>query len=268
VKAGDRLRLIRSKLGISTREVEDFSRQIALQKGNEEFFISHGWMTKIENNDKTPSICKLFSLCAIYRMKFTDLLMLFEVDLTELAKFSFEHSLPQTHLSDASAYDLDRTVNFPVRFDPGFDLSRSSLLARMVEAWSEIPLGLLQHLNMRQHLYGYVGLQDNSMTPLIRPGSFVQIDDTQTKVSTIAWKHEYERPIFFVELRDGYACSWCDLQGKQLFLIPHPLSGYPVRQFTFPGEADVVGRVTAVAMRLCLNEHTNLDRLPTPPAKS
>ena len=131
-----------------------------------------------------------------------------------------------------------------------------------------LELALLQHLNMRQHLYGYVGLRDNSMTPLVRPGSFVQIDDTQTKISNIAWNHEYERPIFFVELRDGYACSWCDLQGKQLFLIPHPLSGYPIRQFAYPAEADVVGRVTAVAMRLYLNDHTNLDRLPEQPEKS
>jgi transcriptional regulator with XRE-family HTH domain len=247
--------------------VEDISRQIADQKANEEFFISHGWITKIENNDRTPSIYKLFSLCAMYRMKFTDLLTMYEVDLSELAKFSFENNLAQTHLSDATIYDPDRTVNFPVRFDPGFDLSKSSLLARMVEAWSEVPLALLQHLNMRQHLYGYVGLQDNSMTPLVRPGSFVQIDDTQTKISNIAWKHEYERPIYFVELRDGYACSWCDLQGKQLFLIPHPLSGYPIRQYSYPNEADVVGRVTAVAMRLYLGDHTNLDRLPGPPEK-
>lgn len=268
MKAGDRLRQIRYKLGITTREVEDLSRQIAVQKGNEEFFISNGWMTKIENNDKTPSIFKLFSLCAIYRLKFTDLLMMYEVDLTELVRFGLDSNLPQTHLSDATIYDSDRTVNFPVRFDPGFDLSKSSLLARMVEAWSDIPLALLQHLNMRQHLYGYIGLRDNSMSPLVRPGSFVQIDDTQTKVSSIAWKQEYDRPIFFVELRDGYACSWCDLQGKQLFLIPHPLSGYPIRQFAYQTEADVVGRVTAVAMRLYLNDHTNLDRLPTRPEKS
>ena len=32
--------------------------------------------------------------------------------------------------------------------------------------------------------------------------------------------------------------------------------------------ADVVGRVTAVAMRLYLNDHTNLDRLPEQPEKS
>ena len=268
VKAGDRLRVIRNKLGITTRDVEDLSRRLAIQKRNEEYFISHGWMTRVENNDKVPSIFKLFSLCAIYHMKFTDLLTMYEVDLSELAKIASESTLPRTHPSDTTVYDLDRTVNFPVRFDPGFDLSRLSLLARMVEAWAEIPLALLQHLNTREHLYGYVGLQDNSMMPLVRPGSFVQIDETQTEVANIAWKHEYERPIYFVELRDGYACSWCEQQGKQVFLIPHPLSGYPIRQFAHPTEADIVGRVTAVAMRLDLSARTNPDRLPEHPVRS
>ena len=257
MKAGDQLRLVRNKLGITTREVEDFSRQIAEQKGNEEFFISNGWITKIENNEGTPSICKLYSLCAIYRIKFTDLLLMYEVDLNELSKFRLENPLNQTHISDLSIYDEERAVSFPVRFDPGFSPAQTSLIARMVEVWAEIPLALLQHLNLRQHLYGYIGLGDNSMTPLVRPGSFVQIDDTQTKILALPWKTEHERPSYFIELREGYACSWCEVQGRQIFLIPHPLSGYPIRHYAYPAEADVVGRVTAVAMRLYPHDQAN-----------
>ena len=254
--AGDRLRLIRYKLGITTREVEDLSRAIAESKRNDDFFISHGWITRIENNDKTPTICKLYSLCAIYRIKFTELLSFFDVDLAELSKFGVETSLAQTHPADLTVYDSERTMTFPVRFDPGFDLTRSSLLTRMAESWAEVPLALLQHLNLRQHLYGYVGLDDNSMTPLIRPGSFLQIDDSETQISHVPWKTEYERPIYFFEMRDGYACSWCELQGSNLFLIPHPLSGYPTRQLAFPTEIEVVGRVTALAMRLKTTDDT------------
>jgi transcriptional regulator with XRE-family HTH domain len=258
--AGDRLRVIRYKLGITTREVEDLSRGIAQTKENEDFFISRGWITRIENNDKTPTICKLYSLCAIYRMKFTELLSLYDVDLAELSKFGVETSLSQTHPADLTVYDAERTVNFPVRFDPGFNLTRSSLLTRMVESWAEVPLALLQHLNLRQHLYGYVGLDDNSMTPLVRPGSFLQIDDSETRISHEPWKNEYERPIYFFELRDGYACSWCELQGDNLFLIPHPLSGYPTRQLEYPKEVEVVGRITALAMRLKISTGTKSEQ--------
>jgi len=35
-----------------------------------------------------------------------------------------------------------------------------------------------------------------------------------------------------------------------LTLLPHPLSSCSVRQFNYPDEAEIVGQVTAVAMRL------------------
>ena len=46
-----------------------------------------------------------------------------------------------------------------------------------------------------------------------------------------------------VELRDGYACGWCELQGNQLLIIPHHSSPASVRRFTYPREAEIVGRV-------------------------
>ena len=30
----------------------------------------------------------------------------------------------------------------------------------------------------------------------------------------------YDRPVFFFELRDRYVCSWCELHGSQLILVP------------------------------------------------
>ncbi len=58
------------------------------------------------------------------------------------------------------------------------------------------------------------------------------------------WHSEFERPIYFMELRDGYACGWCELNGNQLLIIPHHLSPASIRRFTYPREAEIVGRVT------------------------
>lgn len=232
------------------REVEDFSRKIADAEGNDEFLVSTPRLTQIENLQSTPSVYKLFSLSAIYRVKFTDLLALYGIDLERISKYQADLPLDETHLTEVSVYDSDRPVVFPVRFDAGFSLEKTNLLARMVETWGEVPIGLIQHLDLRNSLYGYIGSQDYSLFPLIRPGSFVQIDDRKTKVHPPPWRNEFDRPIYFVELRDGFACSWCELNGKQLVLIPHPLSGRAVRQYAYPQEAEIVGRVTAVAMRI------------------
>jgi hypothetical protein len=120
----------------------------------------------------------------------------------------------------------------------------------MFESWEQIPVTLLQQLDLRNRLCGYIGLDDYTLYPLIRPGSFVEIDDRQNKVKPGNWKNEFDRPIFFVELRDGYACSWCELDGNQLLLIPCPQSRGQIRHVRYPTEADIVGRVTAVTMRI------------------
>jgi hypothetical protein len=120
----------------------------------------------------------------------------------------------------------------------------------MFEAWGEIPVALLRQLNLRHRLFGYIGIEDYTLYPLIRPGSFVEIDARQNKVKAGSWQNEFDRPIYFVELRNGYACSWCELDGTQLILLPCPQSRGQIRQVRYPADADIVGRVTAVTMSI------------------
>jgi len=233
----EQLKGLRSRLGITTRDVAEFSERIAEAEGNAEFQISNAWLTQIENSDSVPSIFKLYSLSAIYRMKFTDLLRLYGLDLQKLGLHQLAAPLPHTHLTTLEVYDTDRTVSFPIRFDRSFELDNTNLLSRMVELWGEVPIALIQHLDIRHSQYGYVGLEDYTLYPLLRPGSFVQIDSRVRKVQPLRRRTEFDRPIYFVELRDGYACAWCDLLDDQLLLLPHPLSPCNVRKFKYGTDA-------------------------------
>ena len=245
-----RLRELRSRIGITTREVAEQSQKIAEAEGNPEYYISNAWLTQLENTDSVPSIFKLFSLSAIYRIKFTDLLMLFGVDLEKIEKHRIAMPPQDTARATLEIYDAERTVTFPVRFDPGFSVSTTNLLSRMVEVWGEIPISMIQHLDLRHQHYGYIGLQDFTLHPLLRPGSFVQIDEGVKKIQPGKWRTEYDRPIYFLELRDGYACGWCEVNRNELLLLPHPLSPCSVKKYAYGTEAEIVGQVTGVAMRL------------------
>lgn len=246
----DRLKELRNRLGLSMREVDETSRRIAEAQGNNEYVISTAWLTQIENSDSTPSIYKLFTLSIVYRVKFTDLLSLYGIDLGRINKLQSANPLERTHMADTQVHDPERPVQFPVRFDKGFKFEKTGLLARMVELWGEIPAGILQHMDLRKFNYGYIGTKDFTLYPLLRPGSFVQIDNSQTRVERPPWRNEFDRPIYFIELRDKYVCSWCELHGRQLYIVPHPLSGRSISQYPFPDEAEIVGRVTGIAMRI------------------
>jgi transcriptional regulator with XRE-family HTH domain len=250
VRPGDQLREIRNRLGVTTREVEELSRRIAQESENEEFCISNAWLTQLENKNSVPSIYKLFSLSVIYRIKFTQLLALFGISLGDTMRYQLSTPLQNTHLAAFEAPDADKAVTFPVRFDRGFTLEKTNLISRMVEVWGEIPVSLLQMLDIRHCQYGYIGLDDYFMYPLLRPGSLVQIDSHMNRVHYAEWRTEFDRPIYFIELRDSYACSWAELTTSQLTLIPHPLSGSAIRQFAYPQDAEIIGQVTGVAMRL------------------
>jgi hypothetical protein len=89
-----------------------------------------------------------------------------------------------------------------------------------------------------------------TLYPLIRPGAFVQIDVNQRRVISRPFHSLEQRPVYFVELRDGYVCSWCERKDNVLLLVPHPLSPVKTRQLAHPHEGEIVGQVTGVVMRL------------------
>ena len=103
------------------------------------------------------------------------------------------------------------------------------------------------------------------MAPLIPPGSFVQIDAKQTRVKKVPARKspgqsQFRRPIYFVDIRDGYACGWCQIEDGVLTLVPHPDSPVNVRTFRYPAEAEIVGRVTGIAMRITGEDLVTLER--------
>ena len=249
MRLGRTLKELRTRLGITVREVEEQSQKIAEAQSNREFFVSNNWLARLENNNSVPSIHKLFSLSAVYRVRVSDLIPMFGINLGLLEKYQIETAPSRTHLVNIEKLDSDKNVTFPVRFDPGFRVEETNLLSRMVQVWGEIASLALQHLDIRRGRYGYIGLQDFTMYPLLRPGSFVLVDENLRNLNASQWRSEYDRPIYFIELRAGYACCWCELRGDELLLIPHPLSSRPHRRFPAQ-EAEIIGQVTAVAMRI------------------
>ncbi len=230
LRPGERLRNIRTRLGLTTRDVEAFSRRISKAEENED---------------------KLFSLSVIYRQSFGGLLRLFGVDLTKIEDHQPLMPLPNTYRSTFRAAGDNHAVSFPVHFDLGASLNGTNLLSRMIRLWGEIPIALISSLDLEHSTYGFIGFKDFMMYPFLRPGTFVQIDGRSTKVQKGVWRTQFDRPIYFVELRDDeYACSWCELDGRELRLIPHPCSPCATRFLPFPGEAEIVGRVTRIAMLL------------------
>ncbi len=246
--SGQRLRVLREQLGFTIRDVEAASERIAARHHSEDFAVSPSRLSDIETKGILPNIYRLYSLSVIYRRDFRELLAWYGIDLNETAADLILSGPPKSHISDA--LDGVTEVNVPVRLDPGFDLRRTANLGRMIERWGVVPVAHLAQFSSTKYTYGYIGSEDFTMYPVLLPGSFIQVDQAANTVAESNWRSEYERPIYFLELRDGYTACWCSLKGNYLVLQPHPLSPAPVRVLKQSQEAEVLGQVVGIAMRL------------------
>jgi transcriptional regulator with XRE-family HTH domain len=250
LEAGFRLRQVRERLHLTLRAVEELTLEIAAGEQNPEFTVSAGRLNQIETDGSVPGIYKLFSLAVVYGIPLENILELYGIRLRKMGDYRLRFPPTRTQLAPAGGADPARTLRFPVRFEPGFKPEKTAFLSRLIAAWGEIPLGLLAELDLKRYLYGYIGSDDRMMEPLLRPGSIVQIDDTRRRVANGGWANEFERPIYFLELRYSYECCWCHQRGRELMLIPHPLSPCAPRTIRVPDEGGVLGQVVGVAGRI------------------
>ena len=247
--AGQRLKQVRERLGLTYREVEEASARIAESRQNDEFQVPLSRLADIENKGTLPSIYRLYSLCAIYRLDFAEVLSWYGVPLEHLPADATLFAHARTHPAQFKPGN-EGEVQAPLALDPGIDLSQTVFLSRLIQRWGQLPLVMLRHVDLRNLRYGLIGTEDWSMFPIIPPGSLVVIDDSRRRINNHGWRTEFERPIYFLEHRSGYACSWCTLLGDQLILQPHGSSQSPPQVFAYPQEIEVIGQVTQVAMTL------------------
>lgn len=247
--AGQKLRRVRERLNLRVRDVEQASLKIAAKYENDEFAVLINRISEIENKGLVPTLYKLYSLCAIYRLDYREVLEWYGIHLAALPADATSAEVARSHLLGFRP-DGAGDVLLPLAVDPGMDIRRTTYLSRMIQRWGKIPLMILDALDLKNHRYAFIGTEDWFMFPLLQPGSLVLIDETRRRIVPSGWTNEFDRPIYFLEHRAGYACGWAVIEGTKMILQPHPSSSSAPQIFGYPEDVDVIGQVVGVAMRL------------------
>ena len=251
VRAGAKLRAIRVRLGLSARDVERVSMELAAERHNPYLSFSRTWITDVETGRFVPGSFKLASLAEIYGMDLDEIHKLYNMS-RDITMERPAYRPPTTQLlrpKTAAPKDAAAAGDLP----PEMRIEETNLLDGIADIWGSVPVPLLRRLGLQQPLYGYIGTEDKNMAPLLPPGSFVQIDAKQNRIRKGPFKKSsseshFARPIYFLDIRNGYKCGWCEVKDGVLTLIPHPDSGEQTQTFRYPDEVSVVGRVTAITM--------------------
>jgi transcriptional regulator with XRE-family HTH domain len=254
--AGFRLKRIREKLNLTLRDVETASQIIVENRRSPEYRLNISRLSEIENHGVVPSIYRIYSLCAIYRLDFNEVVRWFGVAMSDQPADVLAIEIAATHPIDFEANEGDITA--PLSLDPGVDVKKTTYLSLVVSKWGKLPLALLNAMEIKKFRFAFIGTEDWNMYPIIQPGALITIDESRRKIQNSGWSNEFEQPIYFMEHRDGYACCWCTLSDDRLVLQPHPASLCPPQVFRYPDEIDIIGQVTGVAMLLDLERRRNI----------
>ena len=129
VTGGYNLRVLREKLGLTMRDIETASEEIARRRHNEEYSIPISRLSDFETKGVIPSIYRLYSLSVIYRKDFRELLAWYGVDLSLPVSDLEIATPPRSHLSNALVNN--QLVQMPIRMDPAFDPRKTLNFGRM-----------------------------------------------------------------------------------------------------------------------------------------
>ena len=239
--AGQKLKRARERLQLRYRDVEQASQQLAERLGNPEYAIALSRLSDIENKGTVPTIFRLYSLCAIYRLALTDVLGWYGVRTEELVGNILHIPLDSSHVlrfSPDAGFPNGHAADSSQEADP----DRTHFLGKRLQ-WGRLSSSLLAGFDFKFHRLGFIGEQDWFMYPILPPGSVVIIDERERKIATGGWTSEADRPIYFLEHREGYSCGWVAVQDEFLIAQPHPASPCSPVVHRYPNEVEVIGRV-------------------------
>jgi transcriptional regulator with XRE-family HTH domain len=236
---GQKLRDARIKWQLTLRDVEERSSQMAQQRENPAYRISASWLDRVEREDRALSATKLIVLAVIYGLTADELLAM-------VPRVSGDNKLDQVSVPNSTQL----LSQGPLEEHAKQWLPDSLLTDAAPEITSLLPSenGLLP-IHYRR---GVIGQRDRMLEPMVRAGSIVLIDtQKRTIASRREWTHEFDRPIYFLMTRSGYASGFCELDKDSVWLtlVPHPLSYESSQRWRFRKEVEVIGTVAAVLAR-------------------
>jgi hypothetical protein len=245
---GELLRHSRERIGVNLRKIHEMSRQLALDLNDDRYQLSTSALWEMETNNVLPRhIEKILSVCILYCLDLFRYLRAARIPVDEAG----QEPMPSQHRSTKSS------PVFSSHDHASPNLTLAGHLAQLIE---EIPLFLRhgfpfqfgeQTITARE-LY-WVGQRERIFHPLLNGALVIAVDASKTGEPSgrIEWTESWERPIYLIMRRDEkYLCGFCAFKDNVVTLVPHPDCPVEPMHFVNGQDAEILGRVTAVARLL------------------
>ena len=240
------LRNARFRAGLSFHDASELSRSVAKVLGDERYFTSQASLSDYEARNSLPRhIHKLFALCSIYAISFSELLDSFGLFLQEGGAVAIpDQWMPHSDL-------LAEIQEEPAPRPGGF---LGSLLAQ----YGTLPFFLHDSLasllglsELSLHHVFWAGGQPTALHPALTGALFVVVNRKRRTPPAFLRKSLWDRPLYLLARRNGsLVLASCTLQDHLIVVHPHAANFVRPERLQNHADAEVVGQIVGVLRTL------------------
>jgi hypothetical protein len=223
---------------------------------DDEADLSSDLLTNLRKFGSVPSPRQLRALKLRLSMTIGGTFKLFGYRLDSMRQFESLLNGERTRFVESYPFHRDRPIDLPGTLGAHDAFQRTSFFSELVVCWQHgIPIRAIRgpHWQKDGFLYAQVGTRDTLAMPKVPPGSFLAIRPIGEK--------ERQNPdperIYYLQHGSGYLCCHCAVRQGRLLLIARDHDHYTgLREFLYPGQIRIVGRVTSFGVHLPLVKPT------------
>lgn len=155
----------------------------------------------------------------------------------------------RTRFVESYAFNLDRAIDLPEWLGGSTAFRRTAFLSEIVVSWQQgIPIRALRgrHWQRPGIVYAQIGTCNSANASRIPGGSFVAI----LPVGAAEASSPNPEAVYLLQTGYGYLCARCVVERGWLSLIAPGRSYAGPREFLYPGDVRIVGRVGSFGVRL------------------
>jgi transcriptional regulator with XRE-family HTH domain len=240
------LRTARLRAGLSFHDASELSRSVAKVLGDERYFTSQASLSDYEARNSLPRhIHKLFTLCAIYAIPFSELLDSFGLSSHEGGTVPIpDQWMPQPGLFAE------------VQREPG--VRSSGFLDRLLAEYGTLPFFLRDSLasllglsELSLHDVFWAGGQPAALHPALTGALFVVVNRKRRTPPAFLRKSLWDRPLFLLARRNrSLVLASCTLQDRLIVVHPHAANFVRPERLRNHADAEVVGQIVGVLRTL------------------
>jgi hypothetical protein len=241
-------RLARRRSGLSFREASAASRQVALELGNEQYFMSPGSLSDHEAVNRPPRhMHKVITLCIVYGISFSEFLRSAGLDSDDTGTDPMPDALVSRETLGTRSH---RAAGLMKPSTNGFleHLSRKLHPAPYFLRRSLVELAGLKHLSLNDVFW--LGGTANCVHPL--GNSVLAIVNRYKKRPVYFPSREWwQQPLYLLLRRDGtYHAGSCRLENNALAICEYSANHWRTIPLGNRDDADVIGQIVTIARKL------------------